>query len=122
MFLENADVSWVNTMRDDLLKQDDFNIIIVDWSNGAKSSYEQAVGNTRMLGAQIAELISFLVKNTNTSTDAFYILGFDLGAHASGFAGKIVTGKIGKPLGRITGMPIHRTINLTNKRGEQLLS
>lgn len=89
-------------MRDALLKRDDFNVIILDWSNGAKAPYEQAAGNTRILGAQIAELVRFLVNNTNTNTDDFYILGFDLGAHAAGHAGSRL-GKDGTPLGRITG-------------------
>jgi len=89
-------------MKDTLLKREDFNIIIVDWSNGAKSSYEQAVGNTRMVGAQLAELIRFLVNNTNSSTDSFHILGFDLGSHTAGHAGTRL-GKSGTALGRITG-------------------
>ena len=103
--LENSDVPWINVVKDALLKQKDVNIIIIDWSTGAKSPYEQAAGNTRVVGAQIAELIKFLVNNTNTNTDAFYILGFDLGAHAAGHAGKNL-GKNETPLGRITGKEI----------------
>lgn len=89
-------------MKDKLLKRDDFNIIIVDWSNGAKTPYEQAAGNTRIVGAQMAELIRFLVNSTNATAESFFLVGSDLGAHASGFAGK----DIGKEtaLGRITGM------------------
>ena len=89
-------------MRDKLLKHEDFNVIIVDWSNGAKSPYKQAAGNTRILSTQIATLIGFLMNNTNTKADVFYILGFDLGAHAAGYAGKRL-GKLGTPPGRITG-------------------
>ena len=89
-------------MRDKLLKHEDFNVFIVDWSNGTKSPYEQAAGNTRMLGIQITTLLRFLMNNTNTKADEFYILGFDLGAHATGYAGKRL-GKLGTPPGRITG-------------------
>ena len=89
-------------MREKLLKHEDFNVFIVDWSNGAKRPYEQAAGNTRMLGTQIAMLIRFLMNNTNTKADEFYILGFDLGAHGAGYVGKRL-GKLGTPLGRITG-------------------
>ena len=102
--LEHSDVQWLITTKDKLLKRDDFNIIIVDWSNGAKSPFEQATGNTRVVGAQMAELIRFLVNSTNATAESFYLVGSELGAHAAGFAGK----KIGKPketgLGRITGM------------------
>lgn len=91
-------------MKDKLLKRDDFNIIIVDWSNGAKAPYEQAVGNTRMVGAQMAELIRFLVNSTNATYGSFYFVGFDLGGHTAGFAGKIIGKQEGTLLGRITGM------------------
>ena len=102
-------------MKDALLKQEDVNVIIIDWSTGAKSPYEQATGNTRVVGAQIAELIKFLVNSTNTKTDAFYILGSDLGAHAAGHAGKNL-GKNKTPLGRITGKGISQFVFLFFKK------
>lgn len=91
-------------MKEKLLKRDDFNIIIVDWSNGAKAPYEQAAGNTRIVGAQMAELIRFLVSSTNATFESFYFVGFDLGAHAAGYAGKKIVKLEGTTLGRITGM------------------
>ena len=101
---EHSDVQWLLTMRDKLLKRGDFNIIIVDWSNGAKSPFEQAAGNTRLVGAQIAELIGFLVNNTNSTAESFYLVGSDLGAHVAGFAGKNIVNLKETGLGRITGM------------------
>ena len=94
-------------MKDKLLKHEDFNVIIVDWSNGAKSPYEQAAGNTRMLGVQTATLIRFLMNDTNTKADAIYILESDLGAHVAGYAGKGLK-QAGTPPGRITGMQINK--------------
>lgn len=91
-------------MKDKLLKRDDFNIIIVDWSNGAKAPYEQAAGNTRIVGAQMAELIRFLVNSTNATAESFYLVGSDLGAHASGIAGKDIEKLKETALGRITGI------------------
>lgn len=91
-------------MKDALLKRDDhdFNIIIVNWMNGAKAPYEQAASNIRVVGAQMAELIKFLVNSTEARPESFYLVGSGLGAHASGFAGKIIKqSKI--ELGRITG-------------------
>ena len=62
---EHTDVPWINILKDALLKRDDHdvNTIIVDWKNSAKAPYEQAASNTRMVGAQMAELIKFLVKS-----------------------------------------------------------
>ena len=103
--LEHSDVPWLITIKDKLLIRDDFNIIIVDWSNGAKAPYEQAAGNARMVGVQMAELIRFLVNSTNATTQSFYFVGSGLGAHAAGFAGKDVVRKLKETaLGRITGM------------------
>ena len=95
---------WLITMKDKLLQRDDFNIIIVDWSNGAKAPYEQAAGNTRIVGAQMTELIRFLVNSTNATVESFYLVGSDLGAHTAGFAGKDIGRQIETALGRITGM------------------
>ena len=102
--LEQSDVQWLITMKNKLLKRDDFNIIIVDWSFGAKSPFEQAAGNTRLVGAQMAELIRFLVNSTNAIAESFYVVGSDLGAHVAGFAGKDIGKLTETGLGRITGM------------------
>ncbi|XP_078354749.1 inactive pancreatic lipase-related protein 1-like isoform X2 [Oculina patagonica] len=103
-FNEHSRAPWLDMMKDKLLKRDDFNIIIVDWSIGAKAPYEQAAGNTHMVGAQMAELIRFLVSSTNATYESFYFVGFGLGAHVAGFAGKKIVKLEGTTLGRITGL------------------
>ncbi|XP_022235545.1 pancreatic lipase-related protein 3-like [Limulus polyphemus] len=47
-------------MKDEYLKQGDYNIILVDWSKRSWFPYYQAVANTRLVGAEIAQLISRL--------------------------------------------------------------
>ena len=80
-------------------------MILVDWSEGARSPYGQATGNARLVGAQIAELIRFLISSNNGSpslADRFYIVGFSLGAHTAGYVGSNLRAH-GMVLGRITG-------------------
>ena len=80
-------------------------MILVDWSKGAKVSYTQAVGNARLVGAQIAVLIRFLISSSNGSpllADRFYIVGFSLGAQTAGYAGSNLRAN-DMVLGRITG-------------------
>ena len=90
-------------MRAALLKKEDMNVITVDWSRGARTpNYPQAVGNTRLVGVQVAELIRFLMNNTDNSAGSNYIVGFSLGAHIAGYAGKHLK-QFGHLLGRITG-------------------
>jgi len=96
-------------MKDALLGQEDCNVILVDWSCGAmaKKGFFQAVGNTRLVGVQIAELIKFLILCNGGNPDLakrFYIVGYSLGAHVAGFAGShLRTHDQKMELGRITG-------------------
>lgn len=89
-------------------------MILVDWSEGAKNQpsvdvlkgYLQAAGNTRLVGAQVAELIRFLISSESAPPDLakkFYIVGFSLGAQAAGYAGSYLWNKAEMSLGRITG-------------------
>ena len=92
-------------MKDALLDREDCNVILVDWSKGAGYPYGQAAGNTRLVGAQIAVLIRFLIFSSNGSSplaDRFYIVGFSLGAQTAGYAGSNMRAH-GMLLGRITG-------------------
>ena len=93
-------------MKDALLDQEDCNAILVYWSRGALPPYSQATGNTRLVGAQTAELIKFLISRHNgppTLADRYYIVGFSLGAQIAGYAGSKLL-EHGMVLGRITGM------------------
>ena len=106
--------TWAPRMKDVLLRQEDCNVILVDWSKGANPggsgvNYLQASGNARLVGAQTAELIKFLISNAHGSSGSkslskrFYIVGFSLGAHVAGYAGSHLKANGGINLGRITG-------------------
>lgn len=89
-------------IRDGLLRNVDCNIILVDWFRGGFPPYLQAAGNTRLVGAMIAELIKFLISQTQSSPDFYHIVGFSLGSHIAGYAGSRLQ-QDGLILGRITG-------------------
>ena len=106
LLIGNADESAVNQIKDALLDREDCNVILVDWSKGADLPYEQAAGNTRLVGAQIGELIRFLITGTNSHPNFashFYIVGHSLGAHTAGYAGSYLKQVYRMSLGRITG-------------------
>lgn len=77
--------------------QENANVIAVDWGAGSGFPYEQAAANTRVVGAEIASLISLLVFR-GTSQSQYHLIGHSLGAHVAGSAGHRVAG-----IGRITG-------------------
>ena len=93
-------------MKDALLDKGDFNVIMTDWSVGANQDLGVSSGNTRLVGAQMAELAQFLIYRNGNSKDLpdnFYLIGFSLGAHVVGYAGSYLQTKYGMTIGRITG-------------------
>ena len=80
------------------LFQYDYNVIGVDWSEGAKQFYPKAVANTRVVGAVIANLVRTLVNKAGLKLEDLHVIGHSLGAHVSGYVGRRVPG-----IARITG-------------------
>jgi hypothetical protein len=74
---------------------------VVDWELLAANPYATAVANARPTGEHIAELIDFLVAQTDAKLEDFHVIGGSLGAQVAGFTGNSTTsGKVG----RITGL------------------
>ena len=99
--------NWMIDLKKALLDKGDFNVILVDWSEGANQDYGQSAGNTRLNGAIIANFINFIIYHSGNSgqsaADKFYFIGFSFGAQSGGFAGRRLQEKYGMKLGRITG-------------------
>ncbi|XP_063515696.1 lipase member I isoform X2 [Pongo pygmaeus] len=92
--------SWLQNFLRILLNEEDMNVIVVDWSRGATTFiYNRAVKNTRKVAVSLSVHIKNLLKH-GASLDNFHFIGVSLGAHISGFVGKIFHGQ----LGRITGL------------------
>ncbi|XP_055881174.1 pancreatic lipase-related protein 2-like [Biomphalaria glabrata] len=91
--------TWMKKMKDELLIHGDYNVIIVDWSLGAKSTYSISVANARLVGAQLASVIQKIVDSVGIPPLLFHIIGHSLGAHVAGYTGEKING-----LGRISGL------------------
>nr|CAB3264979.1 pancreatic lipase-related protein 2-like [Phallusia mammillata] len=104
-FIEARLAKWVPEVTAAILYKEDVNVIQVNWVIGAHVAYDNAVSNTRVVGAQVAHLIKTLMANHGAHAEDFHLIGFSLGAHVTGFAGKKVqeSGKRYK-VGRITGL------------------
>ncbi|XP_058467034.1 pancreatic triacylglycerol lipase-like [Malaya genurostris] len=81
-------------IRDEFLRVGDFNIITVDWGVGAKTNYITARSNVGPAGEGVSGFIDRLIEATGIPHDNIYIIGFSLGAHVAGNAGKGQQGKI----------------------------
>ncbi|XP_075054315.1 lipase member I [Mixophyes fleayi] len=91
---------WLDEIVQKLLSIDDFNVILVDWNRGATTLvYHNAAAKTR----KVADILKTIIDNMLSqggSLDSIYMIGVSLGAHISGFVGKMYNGSIG----RITGL------------------
>lgn len=77
----------------------DLNVIVLDWSVFASQSYSVAAGAVPSVGTYLGDLINNLVTAGVVNLETLHLVGFDLGAHVVGFAGRRVNGTVA----RITG-------------------
>ncbi|CAH0758113.1 unnamed protein product [Diatraea saccharalis] len=88
------------TIRDAYLETSDVNVIILDWRRLAISNYVTAVRGVPGVGRGLGQFIKFLIETTGADINEFHLIGFSLGAHVVGNAGRELEGKVA----RITGL------------------
>ncbi|XP_039982221.1 lipase member H-A isoform X2 [Xiphias gladius] len=91
---------WINHIVHLLAKQEDMNVIVVDWNKGAANlNYLTAVAYTREAAYNLTGFI-MTMEEEGASLSSVHLIGVSLGAHLAGFVGANLKGKIG----RITGL------------------
>ncbi|XP_056155858.1 lipase member H [Lampris incognitus] len=91
---------WIDHLVRLLAKQEDMNVIVVDWNKGAANlNYFIAVTNTRQAAHNLTSFI-LTMQEEGASLNSVHLIGMSLGAHLAGFVGASLKGKIG----RITGL------------------
>ncbi|KAG8517421.1 Inactive pancreatic lipase-related protein 1 [Galemys pyrenaicus] len=98
-FIDKGDESWLVDMCKNMFTVEEVNCICVDWKKGSQTTYFQAANNVRVVGAQVAQMLSMLSTNYSYSPSQVHIIGHSLGAHGAGEAGSRTPG-----LSRITGL------------------
>ena len=93
----------MRVLIDKLLKKKDSNVIVVHWQNGAKFPYHQAVGNSRLVGAQLSALIELMNSQFGLSYSRVHIIGSGLGAQLASYAGRNIV-RLNGTIARITGI------------------
>lgn len=90
---------WLEDRRSDinsetsseLLLYYDFNVIRVDWSEGGRVlNYATAANRVEVTGQAIAQMIDFMHENNFLRFEELTLIGFNLGAHCAGHAGKYI--------------------------------
>lgn len=86
---ETSDISTETSAE--LLRYHDFNVLFIDWSEGARTiNYFAAAGRVPTVGAFIASYLDFLSENQMLDWSRLTVIGFSLGAHIAGLTGKRV--------------------------------
>ncbi|XP_058234675.1 pancreatic triacylglycerol lipase-like [Hemibagrus wyckioides] len=98
-FIDKGDENWLIDMCKLMLSTEDINCICLDWKSGSRTLYTQAANNIRVLGAQLAYMISIFKENFQQEPENVHIIGHSLGAHLAAEAGRRTP-----KLGRITGL------------------
>ncbi|XP_034830230.1 pancreatic lipase-related protein 2-like [Maniola hyperantus] len=99
-YLDNTNSSFNEAIRDAYLHKSDVNIIMVDWSPVANDLYWASVNGVPRIGRSLRQFLSFLNKVTGASFGNMHLIGFSLGAHVAGIAGR----ELGGSVARITGL------------------
>ncbi|XP_020008795.1 pancreatic lipase-related protein 2-like [Castor canadensis] len=99
-FISKGEDSWLLDMCKKMFQVEEVNCICVDWQGGSRTTYTQAVHNTRVVGAEIAFLVQALSTQLEYSPENVHLIGHSLGAHVAAEAGRRLEGY----LGRITGL------------------
>ncbi|XP_056251772.1 inactive pancreatic lipase-related protein 1-like [Seriola aureovittata] len=98
-YLDSKDENWPQEMCKVMVARENVNCVAVEWKKGVKTQYVQAANNVRVVAAQVASMITFLMANYKQNASKFHIIGHSLGAHAAGDVGSRITN-----LTRITGL------------------
>ncbi|GAB5578808.1 inactive pancreatic lipase-related protein 1 [Prionailurus iriomotensis] len=59
-FIDKGEENWLLEMCKNMFAVEEVNCICVDWKKGSQTTYTQAANNVRVVGAQVAQMISML--------------------------------------------------------------
>ncbi|XP_041980523.1 pancreatic triacylglycerol lipase-like isoform X2 [Aricia agestis] len=99
-WLSNQNTEPNPTIRAAYLSKSDVNIITVDWRSLASSGYTTAVLGVPAVGRGVGQFLTFLNQVTGAPFNRMHLIGFSLGAHVVGNAGR----EIGGRAARVTGL------------------
>ncbi|XP_061719965.1 pancreatic triacylglycerol lipase-like [Cydia pomonella] len=112
-WLSNRNTEPNPSVRSAYLNKADVNVIIVDWSRLALSDYATAALGVPAVGRGVGQFLRFLNQVTGARFDNMHLIGFSLGAHLVGNAGR----ELGGQVIRVTGLdPAGPLWNLSRDR------
>ncbi|KAF9412368.1 hypothetical protein HW555_009113 [Spodoptera exigua] len=93
-----------NLIKDAILyHQEPHNVIVVDWAREAGQGYSDARKAVPLVADHLANFITWLENEARLIRSTLHLVGFNLGAHIVGQAGRRLDQGLGR-IGRITGL------------------
>lgn len=101
---ESYKASWYKDIAMEYLKNKNYQVVCVDWSNLSSKAYNSCVLYTKFIGLVIGSQICELVRKYKFSPKKIELVGFSLGAQIAGYAGKKFYEEMDKKIHKITGL------------------
>uniref|UniRef100_A0A2H1V6E0 SFRICE_005135 n=1 Tax=Spodoptera frugiperda TaxID=7108 RepID=A0A2H1V6E0_SPOFR len=92
-WLSNQYTSTNYIIRNAYLRKSDVNVIVLDWRRLAAADYVTATRGVPAVGRGLGQFLSFLNRITGAPFTSMHIVGFSLGAHLVGNAGRELGGR-----------------------------
>lgn len=80
-------------IRSAFLAVQDVNVIVVDWHRLANSNYNTAAAGVPDVGRALGNFLVWLINNAGGNWNQVHLIGFSLGAHVVGNAGRQAGGR-----------------------------
>ncbi|KAJ8718520.1 hypothetical protein PYW08_002757 [Mythimna loreyi] len=99
-WFSNQDSDINSVVTNACLRREDVNVIVMDWSRLANSNYVTATTGVPAVGRGLGQFLAFLNSVTGAHFTQMHLVGFCLGAHVVGYAGRELEGRVA----RVTGL------------------
>ncbi|XP_061719861.1 pancreatic triacylglycerol lipase-like [Cydia pomonella] len=99
-WLSNQNTDLNPVIRNAFLNKDDANVIVLDWRRLAIGGYVTAVNGVPAVGRGLGQFLRFVHETTGAPYSSMHLVGFSLGAHLVGNAGR----ELGGAVARVTGL------------------
>ncbi|KAG6447346.1 hypothetical protein O3G_MSEX004953 [Manduca sexta] len=96
----NGDTHMNPLITSAFLAVQDCNVIVVDWRGLANSNYITAANSVPSVGQHLGQFLVWVFDNVGGNWNQLHLVGFSLGAHVVGNAGRTAGGRPG----RVTGL------------------
>nr|XP_034833224.1 pancreatic lipase-related protein 2-like [Maniola hyperantus] len=95
-WLSNMKTNLNPVIRDAYLRLMETNVIVLDWRRLALAPYPTAARGVPDIGRGLGQFLNFLHRTTGVAFNTIHLIGFSLGGHVVGNAGRYLGGRVAR--------------------------